>query len=990
MYSVSWGAVRWRVGQTVTVLVLTALAVAAAAGVSWYLLPIASDAAAARVAAAPADRRVIQVHHIDELSGRDPRAAIDAWDDRLRGLLPLPGARPWLGLVQDTTYRDPRPGGTAAGLPVAYRDDFCGHARITGSCPRAAGEAVLGRFTAGRLGLAAGDRIELRSSAAPGPVTIRVTGVYDPADPDGPYWTDPEFRAKGDLEPAFTTLDTFGAAQLGKPQFAYDVAVPAALLRGDGGFDFNAVLNAATPRIAAAQLELSNPAGPLATAIGADRDAVAVAVLTQAGQVLVLAWLALGLAGRFTGRDRGADAGLLLLRGSTRGRLLRLAAGQHLPALLGGALLGWPLGVLAARLLAGRWPLRAELWPALWWSLTAVAAVLAVGLLILAVVDIVAQRAPVATLLRRVPSMRRDWRSAVADALLVALAAGAAYQARAAGSGSGLGLVAPALVALAAGVLIARVLRAVADRAGAAAIKAGRLRAGLTAVQISRRPDADRVFALIVVAVAMLALTVGGWSAGDRQRAVRAEVELGATRVLTVRAESRTHLLDAVRRADPGGRHAMAAALDTDNGLLAVDTGRLAAVARWRPDYGPVTALATAAPRRLPLITGTALSLRVDSDRTDVTRMILVVQHEATGRTTEVQFRGVRPGARTVTVPVAGCTAAPGCRLVSIQLVVPFVAGSDGARPVPGGVVVRGLDQRGPDATVLDGARLADVSYWRTDFAGLALQATTTGAGLSMAPQDGRGDIGQKVYALDTPLPLPLVVAGAQPADWRLQDATLDIFAQAETPVRVVAATAALPVLGGKGTMADLDSVARLVVDSRRPAAFQVWLSADAPASVRAALTREGLAITGEQSTARRAADLAHQRDAVTTPFQLYGAVLGLLLAAAMLAAAATVERGPLTEQLRALRVQGLSGRTAVVLRFAGTTWLAGTGLLAGLLAAMIARTAAAVTAPPFLDGWQVIPPPGALGPLAVGLAALAGLAVLVPTVWLSSRGAVR
>jgi len=989
MYSVSWGAVRWRTGQTVMVLVLTTVAVAVAAGVSWYLLPIASDAAAARVAAAPADGRVVQVHHIEELAGRDPRAAIDAWHDRLRGLLPLPGARPWLGLVQDTTRRDPR-GGPSTTLPVAYRDDFCAHARITGNCPSAAGEAVVGRFAAGRLGLAAGDRVQLRSPAAPGTVTLRVTGVYDRPDPDGPYWTDPEFGAKGDLEPAFTTLDTFRAAQLGRPQFAYDVAVPAALLRGDGGFDYNAVLNTATPRIAAAQLELKNPAGPLATAIGGDRYAVSVDVLTQAGRLLVLAWLALGLAGRFTGRDRGADAGLLLLRGSTRARLLRLAAGQHLPALLGGALLGWPLGVLAARLLAGRWPVRAELWPALWWSLAAVAAVLAGGLLILAVVDLVTQRGPVGALLRRVPSRRRDWRAGVVDALLVALAAGAAYQAHTAGSGSGVGLVAPALVALATGVLLAQVLRAVADRAGGAAIRAGRLRAGLTAVQISRRPGADRVFALIVVAVAMLALTLGGWSAGSRQRAVRAEVELGATQVLTVQAESRTHLLHAVRRADPDGRYAMAAALDTDNRLLAVDTGRLAAVARWRPDYGPVTALTTTAPRRLPLITGTALSLRVDSARREVTRMIVVVQHEATGRTTELQFRGIRPGPQTVTVPVAGCTAAPGCRLVSIQLFTLFVAHSDGVRPVGGGVVVRGLDQQGPAGTILDAGRLADVSYWRTDFDGLAIQATTTGDGLSMAPQTRRGDIGQKVYALDTPLPLPLVMAGAQPADWRLEDATLDIFAQAETPVRVVAATAALPVLGGKGAMADLDSVARLVVDSRRPAVFQVWLSPGAPGSIRAALTREGLIVTGEQSTARRAHDLARQRDVVTTPFQLYGAVMGLLLAAAMLAAAAAVERGPLTEQLGALRMQGLPRRTAVVLRFAGTTWLAGTGLLGGLLAALVARAAAAVTAPPFMDGWQVIPPPGALGPLALGLAALAGLAVLVPTVWLSSRGGAR
>ncbi|MET0417596.1 MAG: FtsX-like permease family protein, partial [Actinoplanes sp.] len=398
MYSVSWGAVRWRTGQAWTVLVLTVLAAAVAAAVPWYLFPVASDAAAARVAAAAPSSQVVQVHHIAPLSG-DPRAALDGWRDQLSGLLPLPGADPWLGLVQDMTYRDPQRNGAAGTLPVAYRDGFCDQAEITGSCPRAAGEIALGRYSAGRLRLAAGDRVELRSSSAPGPLTLRVTGVYDPVDADELYWTDPEFRAKSDLEPAFTTLDTFRAPQLGQPQFAYAVPVPTELLRGDGGFNFNAVLNDAAPRLAAAQLDLQNPAGGLAFAVVQDRNAVTVDVLVLFGQVLLLAWLALGLAGRFTGRDRRADAGLLLLRGSTRGRLIRHAAGQHLPPLLGGAVIGLPLGMLAARLLAGHWPLRAELWPALWWSVAAVVVALAGGLLVLIVVDYLAQRAPVAALL---------------------------------------------------------------------------------------------------------------------------------------------------------------------------------------------------------------------------------------------------------------------------------------------------------------------------------------------------------------------------------------------------------------------------------------------------------------------------------------------------------------------------------------------------------------------------------------------------------------
>ncbi len=72
-------------------------------------------------------------------------------------------------------------------------------------------------------------------------------------------------------------------------------------------------------------------------------------------QILVLAWFAIGLAGRYTGRDRRGDAALLKLRGSSRLGMLRLTVGQHLVPLLAGAMLGAPLGLPAG---PARWPAR--------------------------------------------------------------------------------------------------------------------------------------------------------------------------------------------------------------------------------------------------------------------------------------------------------------------------------------------------------------------------------------------------------------------------------------------------------------------------------------------------------------------------------------------------------------------------------------------------------------------------------------------------------
>jgi putative ABC transport system permease protein len=96
----------------------------------------------------------------------------------------------------------------------------------------------------------------------------------------------------------------------------------------------------------------------------------------------------------------------------------------------------------------------------------------------------------------------------------------------------------------------------------------------------------------------------------------------------------------------------------------------------------------------------------------------------------------------------------------------------------------------------------------------------------------------------------------------------------------------------------------------------------------------------------------------------------------------AIVEREPQAEQLRALRVQGLSRRVAVTSAYAGVAALVAAGLLAGLLAAVLARPIAAVTAPPFPDHWRLIPPPDPLGPAALGLAAaVAAVALAIAAV---------
>jgi putative ABC transport system permease protein len=998
MLALLFGAVRTRTAQVLTVLILTALAVAAGVAGPWYGLAAAARAAAADVDAAPAGQRVLSIRQLVTTDG-DPRGTLTAFDTAVRGLLPVPAGDPVLGLSQDMTVTL---GATTKDVPVDYREEFCTHVRLSGKCPAAAGEVAISQTAAQELGAGTGDRIVIRASPTTTPVRLRVVARYELADPTGAYWSNNLFRAKGGLDPLFTPLDTFTDRQLWTPTTAFDVVVPADVLR-DRGDDLAVDLRIADARYEAQQLRLVNPTAAILATIATDRSTIQHGVLVALGQVLVLAWFAIGLAGRYTGRDRRGDAALLKLRGSTRLGMLGLTLGQHLAPMLAGAVVGAPLGYLAAWALGGRMPAPPQTGLALALSAAAVGAVLVGGLLVLAAVDAAVLRLPVVTLLRRVPAGRRDWRAGAVDLALLAVAVAAAYQAGTGGPDTGLGLVAPGLVALAVGLLAARLLVLITDRAGAVAVRTGRLRFGLTAVQVSRQPGTDRVFALIVVAVALFATAAGGFSAGRIARAGRAEAELGAARVLTVQADNRAGLQSAVRRADPGGRYAMAAVVDLASTppILAVDTTRLAAVATWRSEYGPIGTLAAATaaarPREtLPPITGTRLTLRVRNERTARLSLGAVVQNDATGATAKVVLGPFGRGEHTVSAPVTGCAAAPGCHFVRWELTgPPDRSGEAQSPPADSVVTIESLTQQNPAATILDAARLTDLSRWHSDLAGAGMDLDASGrpGGLTVSVDAnplGFPTAGNEVYAVTAPLPLPVLLAGAPPAPWQFGDPSLLSFGAGATPVRLVGTAAVLPVIGAQGIMVDLDATWRIAADATLGGAFQVWLAADAPPSIVDVLTRNGLSVVADDSVRDRSQRLAEQGTAIGVRFALLAAALGLLLTAAAVAVTAAVDRGQQVAQLGALRMQGLPRRSAVLSGYAGLTALIGAGLLTGLVAAAIAGPVARVAAPAFTDSWTVLAPPDPLTVMALVVAGVIALAVLGLTGWLSVLPLVR
>ncbi|GAA3232575.1 ABC transporter permease [Dactylosporangium siamense] len=1041
-------ALRRRVAQGIAVLALTVLLCAVAAAGPQFAGAAADRSAAADVAAAPPAQRILTVHRGTPV-GRDPAAALADFRASVERVLPSTGAAPVLGLTLPLTSITE---GFRRVAPVAYRDDVCAHLRITGGCPSAPAEAVLSRRAADTLGLRAGDRLTLRTQSAT-PVTLLVTGTYERVDPAGAYWAEPMFgpgqitAGEESLDPTFVSLATFAGQDLGEPTAVYTAPLPARLIDRGEVHDVAYTMNNAG-------FVLVPPGEDLLDAVDADRAAVRGGMLGGWVQALVLCWLALAIVGRHTAQDRRPDIALLRLRGSTRWRMLRLTAGQHLLPMLVAVPFGVLLGFAVARVAAGPGAVGPGAGSdgfagssgfaglAGLAGLTGVAVLIAVvvGLAVLVAGELSAFRTPVATLLRRVPSRGRGWRRRTLDVVVFAVAGAALYQAHAAststgtdtlagagavtgagaagagaagavagtadavagaadavagaagavagagvGAGAGgVGVAAPALIALAGAVLLARLLAAGSNRAGRAALRFGHLRLALTALRFSRQPGADRIVVLTVVVVALLGLAAQGFAVGRTARADRAAAEVGAAQVLTVQAANHTALLAAVRRADPGGRTAMAVVADLGASVpvLAVDAARLPAVADWRPQYGAATALDPSAARAepLPLVHGTALTLTARNDAADPVRLVLTLRHSTTGADLSVPIGPVPPGEHQVSAPVTGCEAPPGCRIVGLTLTGALTGAGParGERPASASLTVRELRQAGPDAVILSGASLGDQRRWR---------GADTGPPMSVGARQGaltlripRAQTDNHAYVVDVVAAVPVILAGPAPRAWLSGDPVLPLFGGSGVPVRVAATAAVLPQLGRAGAVIDLDAALHAAAGAGLGGVPQVWIAAGTPpatvTALVAALGDAGVGVVGTDGVAHRLDRLDQDGSALTARFQLLVAVLALLLAAVAAAVAVTVQRADRAREWRALRAQGLPLRAVTGAELGGQAALVGSGVAGGLLvAALVARFAD----PPavFLDGWRLLPPPSAVRPEALAGAGLLALAVL-------------
>lgn len=981
MIALLWSMLRARRLVAVVMFVVTMAAAAAAATGPLYRQAATGAIGGVEAARAPVTERVVSAQRIE--NERSPAA-----DNQPPTLPHLTGfrtvtGRQMAGVVRGAPGADRSPGQ----VWLVSRSGFCAEVTLTaGRCAVADHEVLVRADTAQSTGLRVGDEVLFSPEYGGAPVRLTVVGLYAKPAAEAVYWAARPSLVGTDTGALLVTDRTLTRA--GRSGLS-----TVDLVAGPAGFAdlprLRAELDPALGALLAADYAPATDLRDLLDRIEQARrvfgDSLTVAVLP----LVSLCWFVLFLAAAGAAERRRDELGLAVLRGvPARLRWLLPSVETTVPMLLAAGP-GYLVGLGATALIAA-WalPQAAPVTPSgasLGYAGVAVLGALVAGLL----AQVRLLTSPLLSLLRRVTGKRRSGLVGAAEVVVGALAIAAGYQVSLSSDGpnggGGVALLAPLCISLGLGLVASRAVVAPAAWLGRWALRRGRLSLGVAALTLARRPESNRIVALLTVAFGLIGFAVAAGDTANRAWTQRAQVETGAARVLSVAPIPVPTLLAAVRTADPQGAYAMSAAHVTLAGappVLGVDSARLAQVASWSPDFGPVPPAELA--RRLRPAAPEPLTFR--AAQLDLAVTVVDIEPGATaylglrltaadGAVLTVRTGQLRPGEHRYPVPVPQCAQGP-CRLDEIG---PELSSARRHRVD----LVLGPILDGTDGTMLvDAARMAEPDRWRQPTSGVAKPVPAlrrAPGGLGMAVDSTlRADL--RVFPAAVPEPLPMVATVDLPADVPGNGGARQVG------VARVGTAELVPRFGATGALVDLEYAGDvgLEIDSD---SLQVWLSATAPADAVERLRDAGLTVTDARTVAARRAALGSQGPAFALRFLLVAALAAVLLAMGGIVVTAVLERGHRLDGLAALREQGVRARTlrAVdVLRRCGLVLLAA---VLGLAAATASWLFAREVLPVYLDTQEaVVPPPvvpslvGAVPPLA------AAVVVLLVTCWVASR----
>jgi hypothetical protein len=287
-------------------------------------------------------------------------------------------------------------------------------------------------------------------------------------------------------------------------------------------------------------------AGQVADQRGQARTTVGVLV----AQLVVLAGIVLWMVLVSATDNRRSELALARLRGRGRRGARRYLLAELLPI----GLLGVLVGVVAAPFamaLVGRLVFPQTVPVELRWPLaaTAAAAVAVVAAVVVAATGRAA-REPVDSLLRGVPPAQSP---GAGETAVIAFSLTAVVALATVDLAGPLATLAPTLLAVAVGLLLARTLRRSVQGVGRWLLRRGSATAGAGLLTSVRRPAGRRVLVMVVVAAALAVFCLDALVTGERNRENAAEQSSGAPYVIAVRPADLGVLVATLATVDPGG-----------------------------------------------------------------------------------------------------------------------------------------------------------------------------------------------------------------------------------------------------------------------------------------------------------------------------------------------------------------------------------------------------------------------------------------------------
>jgi putative ABC transport system permease protein len=930
-------------------------------------------------------------------------------------------AAPWLTTIYatdidiDTAYAALGGSDTATIPEVVFRQGYCDHLVIVaGRCPVATREVLVDTALAARLHVGVGGTLPLHQIriTADGWVprraygVVSVVGTYRVPDVDDPYWgTQAYFSTagpdRGNVLPIFAQPGTVDALPHDSERVYVDGVLRPAGLAGVDLATVRAQVDALRRPGSRVTVATSMPA--LLDRITADRTTLRQVVPGLAVPVIVVGGYALFLAVAHAAAGRRPEFAVIGLRGLAPADRWWLGVAESLVAVAIAVPLGLAVGGGLARLAAALTLGDGTLTGAAASMASGPGVELAIGLVFLAALAGCSRSAAtrVVDLLRRVPDRRTAWRSVPAQAAIVVLAVVTVVQLRIQpGPPTGVTLVASGLVVAGIAVLLGPVVpmlaarigrRAIASRGRAVAMprSTGRRRGrghvglGLGALALARRPGARRLLVVATIATGMAGFTVAVSAVSSNSRTAYVDRALGAPRVLSVGSTAPGYLLRAVRAADPSGRYAMAVMAVPQLGpnvppLLAVDARRLAAIAT-PPTGVPLGDVANALQVNglAPVtISGGAVRIDVTASSAEVPISLVASLLPTDGvAVVTADFGRLSAGRHTYRAAV-DCSG--GCRLVGLTVTPQADASVAITVTVRALASSAGIDSPASKPVAMP---LAESARWRSVSNASGLDPATVSAGqdglsLAMSAATVAGN-GITVVPITGAYPVPVVaVRGAAPPSLSGLDATA-------VDVRSADRVIALPRVGDRGTLVDLDALTLAAARPATPLPGEVWLAAGTPPAVVSALSANGLLVTSQRTAAAQRGYLSAQGPAVGVAFGLAGAGALLVLALGCLLLVSGVERSDRIADLRALRVQGLSrhaaARSLIVSQLALVCAAAVLGYAAGAAAWLLTSDHIPVLVGP--DGPHLKPFTVPFAALGIGVAAATVALALVALV---------